>query len=123
VIVWIARGAANGLSTSASGRKGLGVIIGQEDLSLIRTLHHRDPGDGHGRLQLFFTATDFVGAIRNSAPYACDSLRYWPLHTLPWPTVGYTARALRAIEVGHQLSTLSWPTATPPSIRARRPRI
>lgn len=87
----------------------LGILVAEDDLALVHTLHHLDADDGRSRLQLFFRPARHDGRVRNAEPHKCDALRFWPLDQLPSDTVPYTAHALGEITRGSALSTVGWP--------------
>ncbi|MFD0274120.1 NUDIX domain-containing protein [Kitasatospora sp. NPDC127111] len=87
----------------------LGILIAEDDLALVHTLHHLDADDGRSRLHLFFRPARHDGQVRNAEPHRCDALRFWRLDQLPANTVPYTAHALGEITRGSALSTVGWP--------------
>ncbi|MEU3569167.1 NUDIX domain-containing protein [Kitasatospora sp. NPDC036755] len=102
-------GEAVSRSMTREAEEELGILIAEDDLALVHTLHHLDADDGRSRLQLFFRPTRYDGEVRNAEPHKCDMLRFWPLDQLPADTVPYTAHALGEITRGSTLSTVGWP--------------
>ncbi|MER7773348.1 NUDIX domain-containing protein [Kitasatospora sp. NPDC096140] len=96
-------------SMTREAEEELGVLIAEDDLALVHTLHHLDADDGRSRLQLFFRPARYDGQVRNAEPHKCEELRYWPLDQLPTDTVPYTVHALGEITRGSALSTVGWP--------------
>ncbi|MEV4558378.1 NUDIX domain-containing protein [Kitasatospora sp. NPDC049285] len=96
-------------SMTREAKEELGILIAEEDLVLVHTLHHLDADDGRSRLQLFFRAARYDGQVQNVEPHKCSALRFWPLDQLPANTVPYTAHALGQITRGSALSTVGWP--------------
>ncbi|MGW1908801.1 NUDIX hydrolase [Streptomyces cinnamoneus] len=80
----------------------LGVIVEEPDLELVHTVHllGADAEDAVPRLQLFFRAHQWRGEPRVMEPDRCVEWRWWPLHSLPDPTVEYTVAALEGIASG-----------------------
>ncbi|MER7846190.1 NUDIX domain-containing protein [Kitasatospora sp. NPDC096077] len=95
-------------SMTREAEEELGVLIAEDDLELVHTLHHLDADDGRSRLQLFFRPTRYDGRVRNAEPHKCDALHWWPLDGLPSSTVPYTVQALAEIGRGNALSTVGW---------------
>ncbi|MEE1786982.1 NUDIX domain-containing protein [Streptomyces sp. SP17BM10] len=96
-------------SMTREAEEELGILIAEEDLTLVHTLHHLDADDGRSRLQLFFRPTCYGGQLRNAEPHKCAELRWWPLDRLPDDIVPYTAHALGEITRGKALSAVGWP--------------
>ncbi|MEV0533767.1 NUDIX domain-containing protein [Kitasatospora sp. NPDC050463] len=97
-------------SMTREAEEELGILIAEEDLALVHTLHHLDADDGRSRLQLFFRPARYDGQIRNAEPHKCEALRSWRLDQLPTDTVPYTVHALGEITRGSALSTVGRPT-------------
>ncbi|WP_234355443.1 NUDIX hydrolase [Kitasatospora aureofaciens] len=96
-------------SMAREAEEELGIVIAENDLELVHTLHHLDADDGRSRLQLFFRPARYDGEVRNAEPHKCEELRRWPLNRLPADIVPYTAHALTEIARGSRLSTVGWP--------------
>ncbi|MFJ1602586.1 NUDIX domain-containing protein [Streptomyces sp. NPDC088253] len=89
-------------------KEELGIVISEGDLELIHTLHHRDDGDGPGRIQLFFFPHKYEGDIVNNEPTKCGELRWVRLDDLPEDIVAYAVTALDGILAGHRVSVEGW---------------
>ncbi|GGQ88107.1 NUDIX hydrolase [Kitasatospora griseola] len=96
-------------SMTREAEEELGILIAEDDLALVHTLHHLDAEDGRSRLQLFFRPARYDGQVCNAEPHKCEELRFWPFDELPTSTVPYTVHALGRITRGSALSTLGRP--------------
>lgn len=90
-------------------REELGITLDPAGLALVHTLHHRDPDNGHARLQLFLEATWWSGEISLREPDVCAGWRWFPDDALPTAIVPYTRDALHAIRAGRVLACAGWP--------------
>lgn len=89
-------------------REELGIAIRPDRLSLLYTLHQRDPDDRHSRMQLFFGVDAHDGQIANREPDRCAELGWWSPAALPPNTIPYTAAALAAITAGTVYAETGW---------------
>ncbi|GHB27937.1 hypothetical protein GCM10010377_17550 [Streptomyces viridiviolaceus] len=87
-----------------------GIVVAEEDLTLVHTVHLLDPVSPVPRMQLFFRPSRWRGEPRLLEPDRCLEWRWWPLDALPEPLVHYTRAALGAIARGETYSQLGWPT-------------
>ncbi|WP_406303695.1 NUDIX domain-containing protein [Streptomyces sp. NBC_00885] len=94
--------------TAREAKEELGLVIAEDDLDLIHTLHHLDADDGKSRLQMFFRPSRYTGEITNSEPDKCAELRWFDLDALPKPVVPYIVTALDGIRAGKNLSLDGW---------------
>ncbi|MFI5804465.1 methyltransferase, FxLD system [Streptomyces sp. NPDC051561] len=85
-----------------------GLALKEDDLSLVHTLDLRDHNSPIPRIQLFFTATRWDGEPAVLEPDCCTEWAWWPLATLPDPTVEYTRTALDAIARGVPYTAMGW---------------
>ncbi|MFJ2744808.1 methyltransferase, FxLD system [Streptomyces sp. NPDC087440] len=89
-------------------REETGITVSEHDLSLVHTLDLRDPGSTIPRIQLFFTATRWDGEPTVLEPDCCTEWAWWPLASLPEPTVPYTRTALDAVARGTSYTAMGW---------------
>ncbi|MFI8308848.1 NUDIX domain-containing protein [Streptomyces sp. NPDC085927] len=85
-----------------------GLAVTERDLTLVHTVDLLDPGSPTPRIQLFFAASDWEGEPTLREPDRCTEWRWWPLASLPDPTVEYTRVALEAISRGAPYTAMGW---------------
>ncbi|MEV4443414.1 NUDIX domain-containing protein [Streptomyces sp. NPDC049577] len=89
-------------------REELGVTVHEPDLELVHTVHLLGAENTVPRLQLFFRVHRWHGEPRVMEPDRCVKWQWWPLHTLPEPTVEYTVAALEGIAHGWPYTDVGW---------------
>ena len=75
-----------------------GITIAPEDLHEVLTMH-RNCGD-HERIDFFFTADRWEGAITNMEPDKCDDLSWFPIGQLPDNVIPYIREAIGCFQTG-----------------------
>jgi ADP-ribose pyrophosphatase YjhB (NUDIX family) len=78
-------------------REELGVEVNSQDLRHVVTVHQRDAGASHSRLQLFFSCTRWSGTPRVTEPHLCDEIGWFSPVDLPPNLVPYTRLAIEAM--------------------------
>lgn len=86
----------------------LGLVLREEDLELVHTVHHWTAED-EPRLQLFFHVRSWDGEPVNAEPDKCAYLAWFPMNALPEPMVDFTAVALNEFPQGRAFSCVGWP--------------
>ncbi|MGF0173202.1 NUDIX hydrolase [Streptomyces sp. Marseille-Q5077] len=86
----------------------LGLVLREEDLELVHTVHHWT-GEDDPRLHLFFRVNRWAGHPVNTEPHKCAGLDWYPLDDLPRPMVDFTEVALRLFRQGVAFSCVGWP--------------
>lgn len=77
-------------------REEAGLELATDALELVHLIH-RDSGD-RVYYDLFFTATEWEGEVRNREPERCADLSWFPADALPENTVPYVEQALTATD-------------------------
>lgn len=90
----------------------LGLVLREEDLELVHTVHHFT-GVDHPRIQLFFRVRNWEGEPVNAEPHLCAGLDWYRLDRLPEPMVDHTKAALELFPRGIAYSNVGWPTTRP----------
>lgn len=85
-----------------------GLVVAEEDLTLVHTVHLLQAPGAVPRVQLFFRAVRWRGEPRLLEPDRCTAWRWWPLHALPEATVPYTRAAIDGIARGRAYTELGW---------------
>ncbi|MER6617993.1 NUDIX hydrolase [Streptomyces xantholiticus] len=94
-------------------REEAGLILAEQDLTLVHTVHVLDSQDAVPRIQLFFRARRWQGEPQLLEPDKCLKWAWWPLDALPDPTVPYTRAAIEGIRLGHSYTELGWTGSRP----------
>lgn len=103
-------------SAVREGAEELGIVMREEDLELVHTVHLRDPGGASvPRMQLFFRVLAWQGNPYIAEPDKCSALGWFAWGALPTPLVDYTRTALDGIRAGRTFTALGWPNAAPPT--------
>lgn len=85
-----------------------GIVVAEEDLTLVHTVHLLDHEDAVPRIGLFFQAQRWQGEPRVLEKDKCVRWAWWPLDALPEPIVPYTAAAIRGIQSGTAYTQMGW---------------
>lgn len=78
-------------------KEEIGITIKITDVSLVYTMHRKETDI---RVDFFFTAKIWKGAVKNGEPTKCDDVQWFPLAALPSTTVGYIRSAIEAWQRG-----------------------
>lgn len=87
-------------------KEEIGILLDPSKLKLVLTMH-RWCGD-HERIDLFFTADQWDGEIKNMEPHRCDDLQWFPLEKLPDNTIPYIHTAIDCYLKGVSYYELGW---------------
>lgn len=87
-------------------KEEIGVLLDPSKLELVLTMH-RWCGD-HERIDLFFTAEQWSGEIKNMEPDRCDDLQWFPLDQLPDNTITYIRTAIECYLKGISYYEFGW---------------
>ncbi|MEV4313470.1 NUDIX domain-containing protein [Actinocrispum sp. NPDC049592] len=85
----------------------VGVLIEQDDLKHVHTLHVNGSGV-EPRLGLFFEATRWTGEPVNREPDKCSAVQWFRLDALPDELISYPAAGLRAYRAGIPFGVRGW---------------
>ncbi|MFE7511555.1 NUDIX domain-containing protein [Streptomyces sp. NPDC057540] len=85
-----------------------GLVIGQDALSLVHTVHAVDRPGGRPRIQLFFRAHSWEGTPELREPDKTVAWRYADVDGLPDAIVPYTRAALEGIRAGRPYTETGW---------------
>lgn len=86
-------------------REETGIDIVPDDLQPVGVMHRRE---GDERIDFFFTATHWIGELRNLEPDKCDDLHWFPLDALPENVVPYVRCAIDNHLAGRWLDSFGW---------------
>ncbi|MEU5425882.1 NUDIX domain-containing protein [Streptomyces olivoreticuli] len=89
----------------------LGITVAARDLEMVHTVHVLDgveTGGGQPRLGVFFRVRRWDGEPKVMEPDRCVRWQWWPLCSLPNPTVPYTVAALEGIVNGWSYTDMGW---------------
>ncbi|MCT7350695.1 MULTISPECIES: NUDIX domain-containing protein [unclassified Streptomyces] len=84
------------------------LVVAEEDLVLVHTVHLLDHEDAVPRVQLFFRPRRWEGEPRVLEPDKCLRWAWWPVDRLPEPTVPYTRAAIEGIRAGRLYTEIGW---------------
>jgi len=85
-----------------------GLVLAEDDLSLVHVIDLLDPGSTIPRIGFFFAPSRWEGEPTVREPERCTEWRWWPLDALPEPIVEYTRAALEAISHGTLYTSMGW---------------
>jgi 8-oxo-dGTP diphosphatase len=83
-----------------------GVVVAEEDLRLVHTVHHRQGSGSPDRIGFFFEARRWEGQPDNREPEKCLQLEWFTVHDLPDNLIPYPAAGVRAYLDGDRGITL-----------------
>lgn len=75
-----------------------GITVAIENLELIHAIHRSRIGNDGERIDLFFTAKQWQGEIKNMEPEKCDDLSWFDLNKLPDNIIPYIKQVIEAIQ-------------------------
>ncbi len=84
------------------------LVVAEEDLTLVHTVHLLDHEDAIPRIQLFFQASRWQGEPRVLEMDKCLRWAWWPIDSLPEPIVPYTRAAIEGIRAGRLYTEIGW---------------
>ncbi|MFD1662222.1 NUDIX domain-containing protein [Streptomyces caeni] len=84
------------------------LVVAEEDLTLVHTVHLLDHEDAVPRVQLFFRPSQWAGEPNVLEPDKCLRWTWWPADRLPEPTVPYTRAAIEGIRAGRLYTEIGW---------------
>jgi hypothetical protein len=84
------------------------LVVAEEDLVLVHTVHLLDHEDAVPRVQLFFRPSQWKGEPHLLEPDKCLRWAWWPVDRLPEPTVPYTRAAIEGIRAGRLYTEIGW---------------
>ena len=84
------------------------LVVAEEDLVLVHTVHLLDHEDAVPRVQLFFRPSRWQGEPHVLEPDKCLRWAWWPVDRLPEPTVAYTRAAIEGIRAGRLYTEIGW---------------
>lgn len=73
-----------------------GIVLDPDGLDLVHITHKKINGEGE-RVDIFFSASEWKGEIRNMEPEKCSDLKWFPLNELPQNMVSYVDHALKKV--------------------------
>ncbi|MFZ2299961.1 MAG: NUDIX domain-containing protein [Candidatus Moraniibacteriota bacterium] len=83
-----------------------GIRIRPEDLRVAHIMQRKSHDSE--RLDMFFVAEKWKGAIENKEPYKCDDLSWFSLEELPDNVIPYVRQALECVRDGRFYSEFGW---------------
>lgn len=86
----------------------VGVVVKEEDLSHVHTMHRRAHEGDHIRIDVFFETKAWEGEPRNAEPDKHSRIEWLDLGSLPENITDYQAHALKEIKEGHTYSEYGW---------------
>ncbi|WP_433453772.1 NUDIX hydrolase [Streptomyces sp. CA-142005] len=84
------------------------LVVAEDDLTLVHTVHLLDHEDAIPRIQLFFQAGRWQGEPRGLEKDKCLRWAWWPVDSLPEPIVPYTRAAIGGIRAGRLYTEMGW---------------
>lgn len=89
-------------AAAREAREESGVVVAEDDLEPLTTLHRFIPGGPQieQRCDFFFRARRWTGEPTRLEPHRCADMRWFPLHALPDPVVPHERTVLRALASG-----------------------
>ena len=86
-----------------------GITLKREDLRVCHIMHRDSQwAEDRERVDVFFTADNWVGEITNMEPEKCDDLSWFDLENLPDNTIPYIRESLESISRGISYSEYGW---------------
>ena len=95
-------------ATSAAAREALeetGVVIDAATLKFVGVMHRKSNDE---RIDFFFEATSWGGAVTNAEPEKCDELAWYTFEDLPSNVVPYVRRAIENYRAGMVFQEFGW---------------
>ncbi|MCF6275412.1 MAG: NUDIX domain-containing protein [Robiginitomaculum sp.] len=87
-----------------------GILLKPEDLHMAHLMHRNSSATKNNeRVDVFFTAENWVGEITNKEPRKCDDLSWFDLEDIPENIIPYIMQAIRGIKNGIYYSEYGWP--------------
>ena len=86
----------------------IGLKILPKDAQLVHVMHRREDDI---RMDFFFTAKRWRGALNNCEPKKCDLLKWFPLNRLPSTTIPYIRHAIKSYRKHIFFSEFGWQSA------------
>ena len=87
-------------------KEELGIVLDRGDVHLVHTMYRTKHDETGDRLDLFFTATKWVGEITNTEPHKCDDIRWFAIDALPENMMHHVKEVIENVENGISYSEL-----------------
>lgn len=87
-------------------KEELGIVLDRNDVCLVHTIYRTKHDETGDRLDLFFSATKWVGEITNTEPHKCDDIRWFAIDTPPENMMHHVKEAIENVENGVSYSEL-----------------
>lgn len=85
----------------------IGILVKQSDLVHLHTQHRKSERKIE-YVDVYFTATNWIGDITNREPHKCDDLAWFPIDNLPENTVEYVRQVISQIQNQNYYSEYGW---------------
>lgn len=86
----------------------VGVEVAFERARPVHVCHRNADDGGDGRIDVYFSATEWKGEPGNMEPEKCSDVAWFDIGRLPENTVPYVRKALSEIERGQAYSEEGW---------------
>ena len=80
----------------------IGVILTEEQAQISHIMHRRCPDREY--VDVFYTATEWGGEVKNMEPEKCDDLAWFPIDELPDNIIPYVREAIQNSFAGKHFS-------------------
>ena len=87
-------------------REELGIMICEDSLQTVQVMNRM--GSDSNRIDYFFTARSWDGAITNNEPHKCSDVRWFPLDALPDNTIPYIRAAIMHYLTDTSFTIFGW---------------
>lgn len=102
-------------ATIREAKEEVGITLTPSDLTYACTLHCRSD-EGKEVIDLFFTATNWSGEIRNAEPSKCKEVKFFCRENLPVNTIPYVVKGLECAFNHIYYDELGWESQQPKDV-------
>ena len=88
-------------------KEEIGININTQDIEFVHTMYRTKHDETGDRLDLFFTASKWIGEIQNCEPHKCDEVVWFELDKLPKKMMHHVKYVLMKYQNGINFSELS----------------
>lgn len=86
-----------------------GILLSPDNLEVVHVMHRNShSAEDNERVDVFFTARQWQGKLKNKEPHKCDDLSWFDLDDLPNNTIPYIKQALESIKNRIYYSEHGW---------------
>ena len=88
-------------------KEEVGIDVLPQDIRFVQFMYRERQGpDGNDRVDIFFEASKWSGAVTNTEPDRCDDLSWFPINSLPSNMIGHIGQVIQSVAKGEIYSEL-----------------